>query len=130
MKAKYIIGIGVIVVFLIFAGINFQQSLTPYVPIAVAKEKGKTVQEKGARIEGTENYDMTKKTFNFSIKDESGEAVQVVYNGVKPSNFERAKEIVVKGRYHNGVFMADEMLVKCPSKYEAEGVEGVGGAQS
>ncbi len=130
MKPKYIIGIGIIVVFLVFAGVNFQQSLTPYVPISVAKAKGKTVQVKGARVEGSENYDMDKKTFNFAIEDENGEAVKVIYSGVKPSNFERAKEIVVKGRFHNGTFMADEILVKCPSKYEAEGIEGMEGAQS
>nr|NIV04393.1 cytochrome c maturation protein CcmE [Calditrichia bacterium]NIV72934.1 cytochrome c maturation protein CcmE [Calditrichia bacterium]NIW00171.1 cytochrome c maturation protein CcmE [Candidatus Saccharibacteria bacterium]NIW80518.1 cytochrome c maturation protein CcmE [Calditrichia bacterium] len=32
--------------------------------------------------------------------------------------------IVAIGRYHDGVFKADELLVKCPSKYEAEGVKG------
>ncbi len=124
MKAKYIVGLVIIVVFVIFAGMNFQESLTPYITLAEAKANGKTCQIKGARVDGSDHYDPTTKTFNFKIHDESGEEVLVIYNGVKPSNFEHATEIVVRGRYRDGVFEADEMLVKCPSKYEAEAPEG------
>lgn len=125
MKAKYIIGLVIIVIFVIFAGMNFQKSLTPYVSLAEAKAKGKTVQIKGARVEGSEHWDPETKTFNFKVHDETGEEVLIIYNGVKPSNFEHATEIVVRGKYSGGVFEADELLVKCPSKYEAEVAEGV-----
>lgn len=125
MKFKYIFGILIIVVFIIFASMNFQKSLTPYVSLSEAMAKGKTVQVKGERVEGSEAFDMNAKTFNFRIRDKEGQEVLVIYNGVKPSNFERAKEIVAKGRYHAGAFEADELLVKCPSKYEAENVQGV-----
>jgi cytochrome c-type biogenesis protein CcmE len=47
----------------------------------------------------------------------------VIYNGVKPANLEEAEEIVVIGRYTQGQFEADQLLVKCPSKYQAEGAE-------
>lgn len=125
MKPKFIVGGVIILAFLIFAGVNFQKSLTPYVSLAEAKKKGSTVQIKGARVSGSEAYDMESKTFNFRLIDGSGEEFQVIYHGVKPSNFEHATEVVARGRYHNGVFEADELLVKCPSKYEAENVEGV-----
>ena len=130
MKPKYIIGIGVIVVFMGFAAISFQSSLTPYVAFAEAKTSGRTVQVKGATIQESAQYNMDTKTFNFKLVDDRGDELQVMYNGVKPSNFERATEVVAKGRYQNGVFMADELLGKCPSKYEAEGVHGVEGEQS
>lgn len=124
MKPKFIIGGAVIVIFLVFAGVNFQRSLTPYVSLTEAKAKGSTVQIKGARVEGSEQYNMEEKTFNFKLIDNSsGEEFQVIYHGVKPSNFEHATEVVARGRYHQGVFEADEILVKCPSKYEAEAPE-------
>jgi cytochrome c-type biogenesis protein CcmE len=38
----------------------------------------------------------------------------------KPSNFEQAVSIVAIGHYDasRGVFLADDLLVKCPSKYQ------------
>lgn len=125
MKLKYIVGTLIIVVFLIFAGISFQSSLTPYVSLAEARAKGTVVQVKGSRVAGSEDYNMEQKTFHFRMTDNKGEEFQVVYEGVKPSNFERAKEIVAIGRFQDGVFHAQDLLVKCPSKYEAEAVEGV-----
>ncbi|RMH95516.1 MAG: cytochrome c maturation protein CcmE [Calditrichaeota bacterium] len=124
MQAKYIVGIVIIVGFMVFAAMKFTQSLTPYVSLEEAKAKGTTVQVKGVRVAGSEAYDAETKTFNFKLMDPNGQQIQVVYDGVKPSNFERAKEVVVIGRYRNGIFQAEDILVKCPSKYEAEGVEG------
>lgn len=125
MQSKYIVGIGIIVVFLIFAGVNFQKSLTPYVSLAEAKARTSMVQIKGARVENSDYYDQDGKTFNFKIVDPEGQECLVIFDGVKPSNFEEAKEIVAKGKFQDGTFHASELLVKCPSKYEAEGVKGV-----
>jgi cytochrome c-type biogenesis protein CcmE len=44
--------------------------------------------------------------------------MMVVYDGAKPANFEQADQVVVIGRYENGLFVADQLLVKCPSKYQ------------
>ncbi len=125
MKSKYMIGIGIIVAFLVLAGVNFQKSLTPYVSIQEARAETRTVQVKGARVDGSAMYDPASKTFNFKIVDSEGVECQIVYDGVKPSNFDEAKEIVAKGRFKDDVFHAKELLVKCPSKYEAETVKGV-----
>ncbi len=46
----------------------------------------------------------------------------VLYAGVKPGNFEEATEIVAVGSYSDGAFHAEQLLVKCPSKYQ--GIEG------
>ncbi len=124
MKAKYIIGIAVILVMVVFAGMNLQKSMTPYVSVMEAKQTGAQVQIKGPRVAGSDVFDMERKTFNFKILDETGKEVQVEYHGVKPSNFDEASHIVCKGRFENGVFKAQELLVKCPSKYEAESFPG------
>lgn len=123
MKAKYVIGLVIIVAFIVFAGMNLKKSLTPYVSLSEAKRTGAVVQVKGKRVPGTENFNMDNKTFHFEMVDDKGEKFQVVYEGVKPSNFEQATEVVAIGKFDNGVFNAEQLLVKCPSKYQAEGVK-------
>lgn len=122
MKIKYVIGTIIIVVFIIWAGISFNKTLTPYVSLADAKKTQSIVQVKGKRIDdGT--IDMVKNLFIFTMEDDRGERIEVVYDGAKPGNFEQATEVVCIGQYKNGKFYAKELLVKCPSKYIEEGVK-------
>ena len=121
MKLKYIIGILIIVVFFVFTVINLSKSLTPYVSLDEAKKSNKVVQVKGQRIPGSKNFDVQNKIFKFKMVDDKGEEFEVIYRGVKPANLEQAEGIVVIGRYVQGKFEADQLLVKCPSKYQAEG---------
>jgi cytochrome c-type biogenesis protein CcmE len=123
MKPKYIVGIVIVLVFIAFAAINLSKSLTPYVSLTEAKKSKKVVQVKGQRVAGSENFDMEKKIFSFRMRDDKGEQFEVVYHGVKPANLEQAEEIVVIGRYAQGLFEAEQLLVKCPSKYQAEGAD-------
>lgn len=125
MKLQYIIGVLAVLLFACFAALNLKQSLTPYVPFSVARQKGTTVQIKGARIAGSETYSIEEKTFNFQIADENGEVLNVHYHGVKPSNFEQVREVVAVGCYHDGVFEAEALMVKCPSKYEEEALKNI-----
>lgn len=120
MKAKYVVGGTIIIAFMLLASMSFKGNLVKYVSIAEAKNTSRIVQIKGARVLGSEGYDAENKTFNFKICDDKGEELLVKYNGVKPSNFEMAKEVVAKGKYYGGVFHAEDLLIKCPSKYEAE----------
>lgn len=120
MKSKFIVGIVVIIGLIIFAGINLTKSLTPYVTLQEAKTSQSVVQFKGSRVNGSEYYDPEKKEFVFKLIDEEGDECQVVYTGVKPANFEQATEIVAIGKYANDRFEAHQLLVKCPSKYQAE----------
>ena len=50
MKAKYIIGALIIITFIVWAGISFNKTLTPYVTIEQAKEMQSVVQVKGKGI--------------------------------------------------------------------------------
>jgi cytochrome c-type biogenesis protein CcmE len=110
------------VVFIIWAGISFNKTLTPYVSLADAKKTQSIVQVKGKRVnDGT--FDMDKNLFIFTMEDDRGERIEVVYDGAKPGNFEQATEVVCVGQYKNGKFYAKELLVKCPSKYIEEGVK-------
>jgi cytochrome c-type biogenesis protein CcmE len=119
MKAKYIIGGIIIISFIVWAGISFNKTLTPYVTISEAKTSDTMVQVKGKRVDNG-SFDMEQNVFVFNMVDEVGEQIQVVYDGAKPGNFEQATEIVCIGRYTDGKFHAKELLVKCPSKYMEE----------
>jgi cytochrome c-type biogenesis protein CcmE len=50
--------------------------------------------------------------------DDDGNTLTVHYSGIKPGNFEEAVQIVAVGSYQEGVFYAEQLLVKCPSKYQ------------
>ncbi|HES60279.1 MAG: cytochrome c maturation protein CcmE [Calditrichaceae bacterium] len=120
MRKKYIIGGIIIVAFTVWAGISFKSTLTPYVSIAEAKQSGKMVQVKGERLDNG-YFDTAKNLFTFEIKDEQGEILKVTYDGAKPGNFDQATHVVCVGKYAGGVFVAKELLIKCPSKYQEEG---------
>lgn len=122
MKTKYIVGVLIIVIFIIFAVFSLKDSLTPYVSLEEAKKSGEFVQVKGYRVDGSAKFDLENKIFLFKMTDDQGQEFDVTYDGVKPSNFEQATEVIAIGRYADRKFKADQILVKCPSKYQAEGV--------
>ena len=41
----------------------------------------------------------------------------MVYFNPKPQDFERSEQVVITGNMKNDVFVADKILLKCPSKY-------------
>jgi cytochrome c-type biogenesis protein CcmE len=120
IKPVHILGIVVIVGALIFGADAFQSSLTPYVSIAQAKAARGTVQVSGL-IEGSGQYQDAER-FRFVLKDDQGNHLTVIYRGVKPANFDQAIGAVAVGRYdpETETFQASQVMVKCPSKYEAQ----------
>lgn len=127
MKRKLSYGFGalLLVAFAAFSAQSFNDSLTPYVPYDEARRAGeRTVQVAGGLMAGSSRYDEIAHALHFTLTDpESGDALPVRYEGLKPANFEEAISIVAIGRYDAAgeLFHADKLLVKCPSKYQ--GVE-------
>ena len=118
MKPKYVIGIAIIIVFVIFGAFSFRKTLTPYVSFDEARKSGATVQVIGEIALTEAKYDIQAHQLRFPIINEHGERMTVVYSGTKPSNFEQADRVVAIGKYEKDVFVADQLLVKCPSKYQ------------
>ena len=60
--------------------------------------------------------------WTFDIQGENGDVMTVVYPRPKPGNFEQAISVVAIGRYDqpSRAFVADQLLVKCPSKYQEQ----------
>jgi len=71
------------------------------------------------------HYDAAKDPnhFSFFMKDENGLVKEVVLNGTKPQDFERAEKIVLIGKMDQNKFYASRILMKCPSKYNNDLVE-------
>lgn len=118
MNLKLLIGIAIIVVFVIFGTLSFRTSLTPYVSFEEAKRMASTVQVIGKVISGESSYDTTTHLFYFTLRDPEDAVLDVVFDGTKPANFEQATDVVAIGRYQNERFVANQILVKCPSKYQ------------
>lgn len=62
-------------------------------------------------------------SFSFYMKDEAGTELQVVCQKEKPAEFERSEQIVLKGKMQGEVFVAHDILLKCPSKYQDEMIQ-------
>ncbi len=58
--------------------------------------------------------------FSFFMKDDDGLEHKVVLKQSKPQDFEMSEQIVVTGTYKEDSFVADDILLKCPSKYKDE----------
>jgi cytochrome c-type biogenesis protein CcmE len=53
----------------------------------------------------------------FYLLDEQNNLRKVIYNKTKPQDFERSEKIVMTGTAKGNDFLATELLLKCPSKY-------------
>ena len=121
MNKKKIIIIILIILCAAIAFYSMSGVLTPYVSFKTAQETGNEVQ-----IIGKKNKSIppqyNEKSFSFSLEDDDGTLMDIVYNGAKPLNFDQATKIVAIGFYNkdNKKFEAEKLLVKCPSKYIKE----------
>jgi cytochrome c-type biogenesis protein CcmE len=55
--------------------------------------------------------------FVFTMVDNKGIEKQVVLHKNKPQDFERSEQIVLIGKMKGDAFHANDILMKCPSKY-------------
>ena len=78
----------------------------------------------GLVIDGSIAYNQRDLILRFVLKDENNPqaTISAVYNGAKPDAFEPEIEALLEGTYdrEKNLFLADTLLVKCPSKYESE----------
>ncbi len=55
--------------------------------------------------------------FSFYMKDRNGNEQHVVLLKSKPQDFERSQQVVIVGSIKGNDFIAKDILMKCPSKY-------------
>ena len=73
-------------------------------------------------IEGLKKGD-DKMSFTFQMIDEDGMKENVFYGEPMPPDFLLSEQVVVIGGYENNTFVADDILLKCPSKYTEENIK-------
>lgn len=118
MSTKTILGIAFIIIFGGLVVNSFGDQVQGYENFSEATESGRSAHVVGEWLEDRPtSYDRTENQFSFWMQDELGEARQVVYLDPKPANFEDAEKVVVDGQMQGDVFVAEHILVKCPSKY-------------
>ena len=57
-------------------------------------------------------------SFTFTLVDDNKKEQKVIYNEPMPPDFARSEKVVVIGSYHGEDFIANKILLKCPSKYQ------------
>lgn len=85
-----------------------------------SKIVGQTVRVNGPLDKSSIQLDQKTMVLNFKLKDGSI-VLPVVYKGVVPDTMTTGESVVAEGHLDSqGVFQADTILVKCPSKYESQ----------
>jgi cytochrome c-type biogenesis protein CcmE len=125
MKIKTILGVVAILGFggMLFA--NFGSQVGGYQNFAKAEATGTRAHVVGTWAEDLPmQYDRQENVFIFHMRDKNGTVRRVRYADPKPANFEEAEEVVVEGYAGEDAFIAESILVKCPSKYnDARGLD-------
>jgi cytochrome c-type biogenesis protein CcmE len=130
VKAKYYIGAAIILAFLVWGASAFMTTTVQYVSLDQAEKATRMVQVMGKIDFEAVHYNSDDSRLEFAVYDpeapdpQSAKRLDVVYYGVVPGNFDQATSVVLKGTPGvDGKFIAEQMLVKCPSKYQGEGGE-------
>ncbi len=127
---KFIIGGAVLVLiigYLIFTGL--QGSSAYYLTVDELQTKGKSLQGRKVRISGlvvgdSINWDSENILLEFDLAGE-GQPLHVRYKGLRPDMLRDGAEAIVEGQYTGGNFLeADQLMLKCPSRYEEAARQG------
>lgn len=133
MKKIHIIGILVIAV-AIFVVISTAGDASTYVSFNEAKAMAEQGSDKKIHVVGTLQKDdageiigietgKDQLSFSFMLVDNNNFVQKVYYNEPMPTDFKRSEQVVIIGAYKDDLFVADKILMKCPSKYEEESIQ-------
>ena len=102
-------------VFLLYASIA--GGGTPSIkPSELARHDGRVTVS--GKVVGTPRGDPRGAGLRFRLRDIDGPvSIRVVFRGSKPDLFATGRQVYVEGQRRNGVFVADKLVTKCPSKY-------------
>ena len=121
MKKTHIIGIIVIAIAIGFL-LTANKDVTTYGSFgeATAGETDKIVGQLSKDKTITYDPAVDPNYLSFFVKDKKGDERKVILKAAKPQDFERSESIVLTGQMAGDEFVANDMLMKCPSKYKDE----------
>jgi cytochrome c-type biogenesis protein CcmE len=137
MKKGHIIGLGIIAIAILIITTSIGDA-SSYESFETALEMKKDGEEKAIHVVGQLKKDANgevvglnvredKTSFTFLLVDNDGTEQEVFYNEPVPADFTRSESVVVIGGYKNEeIFVAEKILMKCPSKYQETTVLAAG----
>lgn len=124
-RTKVYLGVGFIVAAIGFLIFTAMQGTTMYYmtvdeALAVQRtELDKPIRMKGKIDQASVSFDIRKPLLRFQVEGENG-SLWIEFKGVKPDNMREAIDAIVEGRFNSeGIFLADTLMMTCPSKYES-----------
>ena len=121
---KFIVGgVVVAVVITLLIATSFSGSGSDYLSVAEVRalgpEQARDSRVSGAIVPDSVEWSTRDLHLVFEIQDETG-TLPISYHGPQPDMLVDAVEAVAIGKYdpQSEVFEAEELLMKCPSKYE------------
>jgi cytochrome c-type biogenesis protein CcmE len=137
MKKGHIIGLGIIAIAIVIIMTSIGDA-SSYENFNTAWEMKEDGEDKSIHVVGQLKKDQTgqvsgievgedKVSFTFLLVDNEGTEQKVFYNEPVPADFQRSEQVVVIGSYREKeIFVADKILMKCPSKYQETDVQAAG----
>jgi cytochrome c-type biogenesis protein CcmE len=134
MKKGHIIGLGIIAVAITIIITSIGDAST-YENFSSAKAMAVSGNDKAIHVVGELKKDPNgkvvglkvseeKTSFTFIMVDNDGYEQEVYYNEPVPADFVRSEQVVVIGSYRDeDTFVADKILMKCPSKYQETDIQ-------
>jgi cytochrome c-type biogenesis protein CcmE len=125
-RKKFLIGGGVVVLAIAYLVYSAMLSTTMYyLTPSELLARGASAYGEQLRLAGQVKPDSVAAepktmTLRFTVVDDADRAktIPVVYQGVVPDSFKPDAEVVLEGKLNaNGVFEANTLLAKCPTKY-------------
>jgi len=133
MRAKFIIGgiiVAAAVVYLIASSIS--SSAQYYLTVKELRDKEQTMAGRNVRVSGfvvgdSIAYNPQASNLSFDIVDSHDElsstvkvkTLKIVYTGPKPDLLQHEAQAIAEGKLNpDGTFAANNLLLKCPTRYE------------
>jgi cytochrome c-type biogenesis protein CcmE len=121
MNVKILLAVGLLVAAVAIGLTSFKQTMTTYTDFRGARSRPhEDVQVAGMLASRSYVMKPTEQYLSFSLRDSTGDTMHVEYHGIVPGNFAQAMGLVAVGRFQGDHFEAKQLLVKCPSKYQAQ----------
>lgn len=130
MKKSHILGIVIIAIAVMIIIITAGDAST-YVSFKEARGMADTGNNKKIHVVGQLKKDSDGNiegmkpsedllSVSFQMIDNENTEQRVYYNEPMPPDLIRSEQVVVIGSYSDNIFIADKILLKCPSKYQEE----------
>ena len=134
MKSKYLIGVSLLALAAIIMIVTSMAGGAQYfLTVAQLRDKGQSVIDQSVRISGAVIYESAlyevrdnQPYLEFDVVDTEAQIdkqapLRIVYRGPKPDLLQPHAQAIVEGHLGaDGKFYADNLLLKCPTRYEEQ----------